>query len=107
MTDDDRAALAKLIHETAYTHIIIIHGTDTMDLTANYLADIKLDKTIVLTGSMVPYSIDPIEATANLASAYGYIQALEVHGIFIAMNGIIASYKEIKKNRQLGKFTTL
>jgi L-asparaginase len=105
MTNDDRDTLSKLIRKSHYTHILIIHGTDTMDLTASYLADAKLAKTIILTGAMVPYSINPIEATANLASAYGYLQAFEKDGVYIAMNGVIGSYKEVKKNRQLGKFS--
>jgi L-asparaginase len=75
-----------------------------MDVTAEYLADAELEKTIVLTGAMVPYNIDPTEATANLASAYGYINALEKEGVFIAMNGVIDSYEKISKNRKEGRF---
>jgi L-asparaginase len=76
-----------------------------MDVTAEYLADAELEKTIVITGAMVPYSIDPTEATANLASAYGYISALEKRGIYIAMNGVMDSYEKVKKNRKEGRFT--
>jgi len=54
---------------------------------------------------MLPYSIDPTEATANLASAYGYINALEKEGVFIAMNGVMDSYEKVKKNRKEGYFT--
>lgn len=104
MTNHDRLELLSTIHQSSYHNIIIVHGTDTMDVTAQYLADAELEKTIVLTGAMVPYSIDATEATANLASAYGYITALEKHGVFIAMNGAIGSYEEIKKDRALGKF---
>jgi len=105
ITNHDRLELLSTIHQSDYTHIIIVHGTDTMDITAEYLADAELEKTIVLTGAMVPYSIDPTEATANLASAYGYINALEKEGVFIAMNGVMDSYEKVKKNRKEGKFT--
>jgi len=54
---------------------------------------------------MVPYSIDPTEATANLASAYGYLSALKKRGVFIAMNGVFGSYEKVKKNRSEGRFT--
>jgi len=105
MTNHDRLELLSTIHQSNYHDIIIVHGTDTMDITAEYLADAELEKTIVLTGSMVPYSIDPVEATANLASAYGYINSLEKRGVYIAMNGVMESYKKVRKNRKEGRFT--
>jgi L-asparaginase len=53
---------------------------------------------------MVPYSIDPTEATANLASAYGYMNCVKKEGIYIAMNGVMDTYKRVKKDRIQGKF---
>jgi len=105
INNHDRLELLSTIHQSEYQHIIIVHGTDTMDVTAEYLADTELEKSIILTGAMVPYSIDPTEATANLSSAYGYLQALEKDGVFIAMNGVIDTYEKVKKNRNEGKFT--
>jgi L-asparaginase len=105
MTNHDRLELLATIHQSPHEKIIIIHGTDTMHITAEYLADADLEKQVVLTGAMVPYSIDPVEATANFASAYGYLLTLGEDGIYIAMNGIIASFKEIRKDREKGKFT--
>ena len=105
MTNHDRLELLSIIHQSSYQNIIIIHGTDTMNITAEYLADAELEKTIVLTGAMVPYSIDPTEATANLASAYGYITALAKKGVYITMNGMFGFHKNVKKNRKEGKFT--
>ena len=105
ITNHDRLELLSTIHQSNYQSIIIIHGTDTMNVTAEYLADSELEKTIVLTGAMIPYNIDPVEATANLCSAYGYINALEKEGIYIAMNGLMAPYKKIRKDRKKGKLT--
>jgi len=105
MTNHDRLELLSTIHQSNYHDIIIVHGTDTMDVTAEYLADAELEKTIVLTGAMVPYSIDASEATANLASAYGYLSALKKRGVFIAMNGVLGLHENLKKNRKEGKFT--
>ena len=107
MTNHDRLELLSTIHQSDYDKIIIVHGTDTMDITAEYLAEAELKKSIVLTGAMVPYSIDPVEATANLASAYGYLNALEKEGVFIAMNGVMESYDKVKKNRKEGRFTLM
>ena len=101
----DRLELLATISHSAYEHIIVIHGTDTMELSAKYIEETELEKYIVFTGAMVPYSIDPIEATANLALALGYIQNLEQHGVYIAMNGLAGKADQIKKNRTKGKFT--
>lgn len=104
ITNQDRLLLLATINHSEHDNIIIIHGTDTMHITAEYLEDVDMDKRIVLTGSMVPYSIDPVEATANLASAFGYLQTLNKNGIYIAMNGIFGSYDLIKKDRENGRF---
>ncbi len=105
MTNHDRLELLATISHSEYHHILIVHGTDTMDVTAEYLADADLEKCIVLTGAMVPYSVDPVEATANLSSAYGYINALGQEGIFIAMNGVMGPYEKVKKDRSKGRFS--
>ncbi len=107
MTNHDRLELLATINRSEYHRILVIHGTDTMDITAEYLADADLEKQIVLTGAMVPFSIDPVEATANLCCAYGYINTLEKEGIYIAMNGLMGHYDKIKKDRIKGKFSLL
>ncbi len=104
ITNQDRLLLLATINLSKHDDIIVIHGTDTMDITAEYLADGDLDKRIVLTGSMVPYSIDPVESTANLASAFGYLQTLTDDNIYIAMNGVFGSYNKIIKDKKNGKF---
>ena len=107
MTNQDRLELLGTISQADCKHVIVVHGTDTMDVTAEYLVDGELDKHIVLTGAMVPYSIDPVEATANLASAYGYLQALEEDGVYIAMNGALGSYDMVLKDRVKGCFKAM
>lgn len=104
MTDKDREKITKAIKKSEYFRIIIVHGTDTMDKTANYLDAKGLNSIIILTGAMVPYAINPIEATANFASAYGYINATNKKGVYIAMNGIIKDYKRVMKNKEKGYF---
>ncbi|HIQ27333.1 MAG TPA: asparaginase [Sulfurovum sp.] len=104
MTNQDRLELLGTISQSSYHSFIVIHGTDTMDISAAYIDEAGLEKEILFTGAMVPYSIDPVEATANFASAYGYMQALKKDGVYIAMNGIIDKYHKIKKDRKKGKF---
>jgi len=105
--DKDRETLLQKVLEIDAQAIIIVHGTDTMELSAQYLATHQSDKVIVLTGAMVPYSIDPVEATANLASAYGFLQAEETPGVYIAMHAIIAPYHKVTKERKEGRFIAL
>jgi len=102
-TSQDRKELANYIQKSKFNKIIIIHGTDTMDLSAKYIASLNLSKVIIFTGAMVPFSINPIEATANLGLAIGYLKCTK-SGVYIAMNGIIDSYDKVKKDRVNGKF---
>lgn len=104
MEDADRNALGEAISALSDKTIVVVHGTDTMDHTAEHLASLALDKVVVLTGAMVPYSIDPVEATANLAMAMGLAEANEKAGVYICMQGVLAPYKHIRKNRSTGKF---
>jgi len=104
MNSHDRLELLAIISQSAFDDIIVIHGTDSMKLTAEYLADADMEKRIVLTGAMVPYSIDPVEATANFASAFGFIQNMNENKVFIIMNGLFSEYDKIKKDRKKGKF---
>jgi len=104
MTELDRVQLVEAIHASNKNKIIVIHGTDTMDITAQYIAEKVENKTIVLTGAMVPYSVDRVEATANLALALGSICATSDHSVYISMNGLFGKYDNVRKNKTLGRF---
>ena len=104
MTNEDRKDIIKTIQESERKNIIIVHGTDTMNITASYLEKANLKKKIILTGAMVPYAIDSIEATANLCSAYGFLENVDNNGVYISMNGIIQDYKRAIKNKEKGYF---
>ena len=55
MTDSDRNLILENCISTKGDQIIITHGTDTMTDTARLLATGNLEKTIVLTGAMIPF----------------------------------------------------
>jgi L-asparaginase len=55
-TEDDLLRIEKACKNTSAKSIVITHGTDTVVNTAKLLARLKLDKTIVLTGAMIPYA---------------------------------------------------
>jgi len=104
MNNEDREVILQTIQNAKEKNIIIVHGTDTMDKTAEYINEAKLKKKVILTGAMVPYAINPIESTSNLSSAYGFLQANKKFGVFISMNGIIKDYKRVIKNKEKGYF---
>ncbi len=72
MDDEDREILLKTVKAQRSRKILIVHGTDTMETTANFLANRIAEKEIVSVGSMVPFSIDRVEATANFALGVGF-----------------------------------
>ncbi len=104
LNKQDRKIIANYILKSSFEKIIIVHGTDTMNKTAKYLSKRVLNKTIIITGSMVPFEIDSIEATSNLMMAYGFIKNCKNNNIYISMHGLVKKYTKIKKNRKLGVF---
>lgn len=104
MTDADREELLSVLSQARSTDIVVVHGTDTMEISAEYVAQARLPKRIVFTGAMVPYRIDPVEATANLALAIGALHAPSSPGVYLAMNGIFGSHRHVTKDREAGRF---
>lgn len=104
MDANDRKMLANIIMDSSDDKFLIIHGTDTMNLSAEFLGEIFSDKKIVFTGAMQPFSIDPVEASLNLGMALGFLEALESSGVYICMSGYVKPYNQIIKNRDIGKF---
>ena len=102
MTDKDREKIAKMCLEAKEKHIIITHGTDAMVQTAEALDFIK-NKTIVLTGAMLPAIHIESDALFNVGTAVGAIEYLD-HGVFIAMNGKLFPWKKCVKSGKKMKF---
>ncbi|KFL34830.1 MULTISPECIES: asparaginase domain-containing protein [unclassified Sulfurospirillum] len=104
MSEEDRELIVQTIQASSAKRVLIVHGTDTMDVTATFLALHVKDKIISLTGAMVPFSIDTIEATANFMMALGDLHVREKNGVYLAMHGAVASHGTIYKNRPKGIF---
>ena len=104
MDADDRRMIAGIIAASREKAFVIVHGTDTMHHTAAFLSEVIDDRVIVLTGAMVPFEIDPVEATANLAMAVGFAQSARENGVYICMQGRVAPHEKLVKNRNSGKF---
>jgi L-asparaginase len=85
--------------------IVVIHGTDTMAQTAQVVGGAGLAKTIVFTGAMIPYSVQGSDALFNLGFALAAAQSLP-HNTYVAMNGRVFQWDQVKKNKLDGVFET-
>ncbi len=103
MQEQDRLNVLDSCDNTSSDRIVIVHGTDTMQDTAAVLGKAGLQKTIVLTGAMIPYEFDRSDAFFNLGFAVSAVQLLPV-GVYILMNGQIFEWDKVTKNRRIGVF---
>ena len=103
-TDADRETILENILNSKSDNIIIIHGTDTVDLTSKFIEDKEKKKKIVFTGAMVPMSIDEVEATMNFSQAIGFLNAPIENGIYLSMHGVVVEHSKLKKDRSVGQF---
>ena len=102
-TQEDRTMIAQTCNQCKEEKILITHGTDTMTLTADLLKQECPNKTIVLTGAMVPYKFGSSDGLFNLGSALAFVQVLP-KGVYIAMNGKIFEAGKVVKNKEEGIF---
>lgn len=103
ITEEQRQQLLEKCRATDTDNIVITHGTDTMVQTAEFLGKNIEDKTIVLVGAMVPYTFKESDALFNLGAAVAAAQILD-NGVYIAMNGKIFTWDNVKKNFDIGEF---
>tara|TARA_Y100000766_G_C18868791_1_gene587151 strand:+ start:42 stop:527 length:486 start_codon:yes stop_codon:yes gene_type:complete len=104
MTQKDIDKIIEECKKTSSTKIVITHGTDTMVNTAEKIAKTIKNKTIVLTGAMIPYAFgSSSDGFFNLGSALSFVQTLE-NGVYIAINGQYFNYNRVKKNNLKGYF---
>jgi L-asparaginase len=86
MTDEDREMIVYQCNNCEENKIVITHGTDTMAETARVLAQKVNNKTVILTGAMIPIKFGSSDGLFNLGSALAFAQTLPA-GIYVAMNG--------------------
>ncbi|MBL7746450.1 MAG: asparaginase [Chitinophagaceae bacterium] len=103
MTEEDRELIIHQCNNCEENKIVITHGTDTMSETAKILATRVRDKTIVLTGAMIPIKFGSSDGLFNLGSALAFAQTLPP-GVYVAMNGRYFNWDNVRKNKQTGVF---
>ena len=104
MTKKDIEKIIDECKKTKSSRIVITHGTDTMVNTAEKIAEKIKNKTIVLTGAMIPYAFgSSSDGFFNLGSALSFVQTLE-NGVYIAINGQYFDFDKVEKNKLKGYF---
>ncbi len=103
MQEEERNVILEHCKSSNINQIVITHGTDTMTTTGKVLADANLEKTIVLTGAMIPYKFGSSDGLFNLGGALAYAQTLP-SGVYVVMNGQYFNYDEVEKNKNTGVF---
>lgn len=88
MTETDRQRLKEVVKQQPGSHIIITHGTDRINESAQVLKTIT-DKTIVLTGAVLPELFYESDATFNLGMAVAAVQVLPP-GVYVALDGAVS-----------------
>ena len=55
---------------------------------------------------MIPYAFGSSDGLFNRGSALAFVQVLP-HGVYVAMNGMVFPWDDVRKNRDLGVFQKL
>ena len=103
MTKSEKQYIVEKCKSEKTDRIIITHGTDTMVETAKIIAEHVNDKTIILTGAMIPIKFGSSDGLFNLGSALSFIQVIQP-GVYITMNGRYFKWDNVSKNKRLGVF---
>ncbi len=99
----NRLRILEACRRAGEDRIVVTHGTDTMVETARVLGEAGLEKSIVLTGAMVPFEVSSSDALFNLGCAITAVQLLP-RGVHIAMNGRVFRWDRVRKNKDFGVF---
>lgn len=107
MIDSDR----EFIYQTVLNFlkekapIVVLHGTDTMEITAQYCFSKKmsLNSPLLFTGAMSPLGFEGSDALQNVTEALLASKLLPA-GIYISFHNQIFEVPHVKKNREKGTF---
>lgn len=103
MTEEDRNQILDAVNTSSpfSDAILIIHGTDTLSLTGDYLhkniTNLKIP--LILTGAMRPYEFRDSDAIQNVTEAL-FAARITGPGIWVAMHNRLLSFPGIVKDKK-------
>lgn len=110
MDEADRALICAAIqeHEKLGFPIVVLHGTDTMDVTSSYCFDHYPEPkvAVVFTGAMKPMGFDDSDATQNVVEAMFAAQVV-APGYWVTFHGRLYAVPGFRKNRAKGTFEAI
>ena len=96
LTDADRETIISAVKNANSERVVITHGTDTMLKSAETLHVAALNKTVVLTGAMLPEKFTNSDARFNIGMAVAAVQSLSA-GVYIALYGCVVPWQRFKE----------
>ncbi len=110
MDDSDREVICETVKRelSKKSPIVILHGTDTMALSAQYCFEqIKnCEVAVVFTGAMIPMGFDDTDATQNVTEALLAAKLL-TPGFYISFHNQIFKVPNVQKNKFKRTFETM
>lgn len=107
MTDADRVLICETIKKNLKQKkpIVVLHGTDTMSLTAEYCFNHiqKPSVPIVFTGAMIPLGFEDSDATQNVTEALLAAKLLSP-AFYVSFHNQIFNVPNVQKNKTKGTF---
>ncbi|MCB1784063.1 MAG: asparaginase [Alphaproteobacteria bacterium] len=109
ITDGIRNQIAEAIRKSQSRKIVITHGTNTMQKTAEYLAALPdvVQKTVILTGAMIPIK-EFAMSDGGFNLGFALAEALSrPAGVYVCMNACTFPAGCVTKNFAAGRFEGL
>lgn len=107
MDDADREFILNSLkaHEKGLNPIVVLHGTDTMDLTSKYCFDKypEISVPVVFTGAMKPLGFDDSDASQNVIEAV-FAARIMKPGYYVTFHGKLFTVPNFRKNKLRGTF---
>lgn len=110
MDDTDRELICQTVKDELKKNapIVILHGTDTMALSAKYCFDriASINVPVVFTGAMIPMGFDDTDATQNVTEALLAAKLLSP-GFYISFHNQIFKVPHVQKNKAKRTFESI
>ena len=107
MTEEDRRTIAKAVADALPSSdaVVILHGTDTLELTGDFLCEAlgDVEAPVILTGAMRPYEFRDTDAVQNVTESLLAARFLSP-GVYVVMHNRVLRFPGVTKDRQALSF---